>query len=138
MFLGLQSYLQGKDRVAKVLIRMKLLWISDHTYGQYKLIRLHLVDARAPEPLEDMLRVRCQHQAFNSERIHLIFQCRYRYFKPHTRPIGRTSTHCCSPQHYGIWGAIPSTCLSLGQSLTSRITLTCNYTVKCSVNSPRG
>jgi hypothetical protein len=91
MVFGLQSYLQGKDRAAKVLIRMKLLWISDHTYGQYKLIRLHLVDARAPESLKDMLRVRCQHQAFNSERIHLIFQCRYRYFKPHTRPIGRTS-----------------------------------------------
>ncbi|KAE8972983.1 hypothetical protein PF005_g25133 [Phytophthora fragariae] len=36
---------------------MKLLWIPDHAYGQWKLIRMHFVDAQAPETLDDMLSV---------------------------------------------------------------------------------
>ncbi|KAE8964275.1 hypothetical protein PR001_g29105 [Phytophthora rubi] len=42
---------------SKLLLRMKLLWISDHAYGQWKLIRMHFVDAQAPETLDDMLSV---------------------------------------------------------------------------------
>ncbi|KAG1691049.1 hypothetical protein DVH05_027331 [Phytophthora capsici] len=41
----------------KVTIRMKLLWISDHTYMQWQLVRLHLVDADSPESLDDLLSV---------------------------------------------------------------------------------
>ncbi|KAE8974482.1 hypothetical protein PR002_g25903 [Phytophthora rubi] len=36
---------------------MKLLWIPDHAYGQWKLIRIHFLDAQAPETLDDMLSV---------------------------------------------------------------------------------
>ncbi|GMF36152.1 unnamed protein product [Phytophthora lilii] len=56
--LGLQGHLKGsKNQKCKVLIRMKLLWTLDHTYGQWKLIRMHLVDAQAPASLEEMLSV---------------------------------------------------------------------------------
>ncbi|KAF1779988.1 hypothetical protein GQ600_24871 [Phytophthora cactorum] len=54
---GLKTHLQGKNQTTRIRIRMKLLWTSDHTYGQWQLIWMHFVDARAPEPLEKMLRV---------------------------------------------------------------------------------
>ncbi|KAE9264902.1 hypothetical protein PR003_g32632 [Phytophthora rubi] len=55
---GLREVLQRKGSTTKLLLRMKLLWISDHAYGQWKLIRMHFVDAQAPETLDDMLSVR--------------------------------------------------------------------------------
>ncbi|KAE9195063.1 hypothetical protein PF005_g17427 [Phytophthora fragariae] len=54
---GLREVLQRKGSTTKLLLRMKLLWISDHAYGQWKLIRMHFVDAQAPETLDDMLSV---------------------------------------------------------------------------------
>ncbi|KAE9270107.1 hypothetical protein PR003_g30935 [Phytophthora rubi] len=54
---GLREVLQRKASTTKLLLRMKLLWISDHVYGQWKLIRMHFVDAQAPETLHDMLSV---------------------------------------------------------------------------------
>jgi hypothetical protein len=53
-----QFLLKRPNNEAKVTIRMKLLWISDHTYKQWQLVRLHLVDAASPESLDDMLNVR--------------------------------------------------------------------------------
>ncbi|KAF1792849.1 hypothetical protein GQ600_5107 [Phytophthora cactorum] len=47
----------GKDSNTKIKIRMKHLWVSEHTFSQWRLVRLHFVDAEAPEPLEDMLSV---------------------------------------------------------------------------------
>jgi hypothetical protein len=52
----LQSFLKGKQQ-KKIIIRMKLLWISDHSYEQWKLVRLHFVDADSPESLEELLQV---------------------------------------------------------------------------------
>ncbi|KAE9325650.1 hypothetical protein PR003_g16427 [Phytophthora rubi] len=43
---GLREVLQRKGSTTKLLLRMKLLWISDHAYGQWKLIRMHFVDAQ--------------------------------------------------------------------------------------------
>ncbi|GMF31930.1 unnamed protein product [Phytophthora lilii] len=43
---------------ARVTNRMRLLWISEHTYKSWTSVRLHFVDAGAPETLEDMLSVR--------------------------------------------------------------------------------
>ncbi|KAE9163986.1 hypothetical protein PF005_g30214 [Phytophthora fragariae] len=54
---GLREVLRRKEPTFKLLLRMKLLWISDHAYGQWKLIRMHFVDAQAPETLDDMLSV---------------------------------------------------------------------------------
>ncbi|KAE8982001.1 hypothetical protein PR002_g23658 [Phytophthora rubi] len=54
---GLREVLQRKGSTTKLLLRMKLLWISDHAYGQWKLIRMHFVDAQVPETLDDMLSV---------------------------------------------------------------------------------
>ncbi|KAE8957958.1 hypothetical protein PR001_g31196 [Phytophthora rubi] len=54
---GLREVLRRKEPTSKLLLRMKLLWISDHAYGQWKLIRMHFVDAQAPETLDDMLSV---------------------------------------------------------------------------------
>ncbi|KAG6945790.1 hypothetical protein JG688_00016379 [Phytophthora aleatoria] len=54
---GLKTHLQGKNQTTRIRIRMKLIWTSDHTYGQWQLIWMHFVDARVPEPLEKMLRV---------------------------------------------------------------------------------
>ncbi|OWY93709.1 hypothetical protein PHMEG_00036798 [Phytophthora megakarya] len=54
---GLLPYARGTARNDNISIRMKLLWVSDHTYGQWKLVRLHFVDAGAPEPLQNMLNV---------------------------------------------------------------------------------
>ncbi|KAE8993697.1 hypothetical protein PR002_g20157 [Phytophthora rubi] len=54
---GLREVLQRKGSTTKLLLRMKLLWISDHAYDQWKLIRMHFVDAEAPETLDDMLSV---------------------------------------------------------------------------------
>jgi len=42
----------------KLSLQMKMLWVSDHAYKQFKLTRLHLIDATSPEPLEDLLTVR--------------------------------------------------------------------------------
>ncbi|KAG3209806.1 hypothetical protein PC129_g19185 [Phytophthora cactorum] len=53
---GLKTHLQGKNQTTRIRIRMKLIWTSDHTYEQWQLIRMHFVDARAPEPLEKILR----------------------------------------------------------------------------------
>ncbi|KAE8973318.1 hypothetical protein PR001_g24562 [Phytophthora rubi] len=54
---GLKPRLQEQDRsgsgVVSGVIRMRLLWVSDHTCKQWNLVRLHLVDANAPECLED-------------------------------------------------------------------------------------
>ncbi|KAE9351088.1 hypothetical protein PR003_g5051 [Phytophthora rubi] len=36
---------------------MKLLWISNHAYGQWKLARMHFVDAQAPYMLGDIISV---------------------------------------------------------------------------------
>ncbi|KAG3155423.1 hypothetical protein PI124_g10452 [Phytophthora idaei] len=36
---------------------MKHLWVSEHTFSQWRLARLHFVNAEAPEPLENMLSV---------------------------------------------------------------------------------
>ncbi|KAG6954745.1 hypothetical protein JG687_00011621, partial [Phytophthora cactorum] len=47
----------GKDSNIKIKIRIKRLWVSEHTFNQWRLVRLHFVDAEAPEPLEDMLSV---------------------------------------------------------------------------------
>jgi hypothetical protein len=55
---GLKLHVQGKGCDSKLLIRMKLLWISGHKYKDWELARLHLVDANAPERLEEMLKVR--------------------------------------------------------------------------------
>jgi hypothetical protein len=52
----LQSFLKGKQQ-KKIIIRMKLLWISDHSYEQWKLVRLHFGDADSPESLEELLHV---------------------------------------------------------------------------------
>ncbi|KAE9162504.1 hypothetical protein PF004_g30469 [Phytophthora fragariae] len=38
---GLREVLRRKEPTSKLLLRMKLLWISDHAYGQWKLIRMH-------------------------------------------------------------------------------------------------
>ncbi|KAE8954496.1 hypothetical protein PR001_g32470, partial [Phytophthora rubi] len=54
---GLREVLRRKEPTSKLLLRMKLLWISDHAYGQWKLIRMHFVDAQAPETLDDMLSI---------------------------------------------------------------------------------
>ncbi|KAE8967841.1 hypothetical protein PR001_g27976 [Phytophthora rubi] len=61
---GLRGVLRRMGSTTKLLLRMKLLWISDHAYGQWKLIRMHLVDAQAPETLDDMLSVfKVSHEA---------------------------------------------------------------------------
>ncbi|KAE9169134.1 hypothetical protein PF002_g30440 [Phytophthora fragariae] len=44
---GLREVLRRKEPTSKLLLRMKLLWISDHAYGH----------AQAPEKLDDMLSV---------------------------------------------------------------------------------
>ncbi|KAE8986626.1 hypothetical protein PR001_g21351 [Phytophthora rubi] len=58
---GLKARLQEQDEsgsgVVSGVVRMRLLWVSDHTYKQWNLVRLHLVDANAPESLEDQLKV---------------------------------------------------------------------------------
>jgi hypothetical protein len=54
----LELHVQDKECDSKLHIRMKLLWISGHQYKDWKLSRLHLVDANAPEHLEEMLKVR--------------------------------------------------------------------------------
>ncbi|KAE8911975.1 hypothetical protein PF003_g4241 [Phytophthora fragariae] len=54
---GLKHHVQGSECDCKACIRMKLLWISGHKYKDWKLARLHLVDANAPESLEEMLKV---------------------------------------------------------------------------------
>ncbi|KAE8980430.1 hypothetical protein PR002_g24130 [Phytophthora rubi] len=54
---GLKLHVQGSGCDCKACIRMKLLWISGHKYEDWKLARLHLVDANAPESLEEMLKV---------------------------------------------------------------------------------
>ncbi|KAE9003897.1 hypothetical protein PF005_g13444 [Phytophthora fragariae] len=58
---GLKARLQEQDEsgngVVSGVIRMRLIWVSDHTYKQWNLVRLHLVDANAPERLEDQLKV---------------------------------------------------------------------------------
>ncbi|OWZ16912.1 hypothetical protein PHMEG_0009225 [Phytophthora megakarya] len=53
----LQEFLKHPNSEEKVAIRMKLLWISGHTYQQWQLVRLHLVDADSPESLDDLLSV---------------------------------------------------------------------------------
>ncbi|KAG7379765.1 hypothetical protein PHYPSEUDO_008213 [Phytophthora pseudosyringae] len=54
---GLKARLQEQEKrgsgVVAGVIQMRLLWVSDHTYKQWNLVRLHLVDANAPESLED-------------------------------------------------------------------------------------
>ncbi|KAE8958627.1 hypothetical protein PF002_g10138 [Phytophthora fragariae] len=58
---GLKARLQEQDEsgsgVVSGVIRMRLLWVSDHTYKQWNLVRIHLVDANAPESVEDQLKV---------------------------------------------------------------------------------
>ncbi|KAE9003070.1 hypothetical protein PF011_g13053 [Phytophthora fragariae] len=58
---GLKARLQEQGEsgsgVVSGVIRMRLFWVSDHTYKQWNLVRLHLVDANAPESLEDQLKV---------------------------------------------------------------------------------
>ncbi|KAE9269079.1 hypothetical protein PR003_g31243 [Phytophthora rubi] len=58
---GLKARLQEQDRsgsgAVSGVIRMRLLWVSDHTCKQRNLVRLHLVDANAPESLEDQLKM---------------------------------------------------------------------------------
>ncbi|KAL3667576.1 hypothetical protein V7S43_007130 [Phytophthora oleae] len=56
----LQAYTKARASVSqeKVTVRLRLLWISDHTYKQYSLVRLHLTDVVSPEPLEELKDVR--------------------------------------------------------------------------------
>ncbi|KAE9210745.1 hypothetical protein PF005_g11289 [Phytophthora fragariae] len=54
---GLREVLRRKEPTSKLLLRMKLLCISDHAYGQWKQMRMHFVDAQAPETLDDILSV---------------------------------------------------------------------------------
>ncbi|KAG6949443.1 hypothetical protein JG687_00014857 [Phytophthora cactorum] len=52
----LQTYLRS-DRSARIIIRLRLLWGSDHGHNNWKMVRLHFEDAEAPESLEAMLSV---------------------------------------------------------------------------------
>ncbi|KAE9045846.1 hypothetical protein PR001_g4798 [Phytophthora rubi] len=54
---GLREVLRRKEPTSKLLLRMKLLWISNHAYGQWKLARMHFVDAQAPYMLGDIISV---------------------------------------------------------------------------------
>ncbi|KAG7382634.1 hypothetical protein PHYPSEUDO_004665 [Phytophthora pseudosyringae] len=58
---GLKTRLQEQEEsgsgVVAGVIRMRLLWVSDNTYKQWILVRLHLVNANAPESLEDQLKM---------------------------------------------------------------------------------
>lgn len=46
--LDLREFLQRKGELIPIVIRMKLVWITDHVYGTWKLVRLHFTDAEAP------------------------------------------------------------------------------------------
>ncbi|KAJ8578300.1 hypothetical protein ON010_g901 [Phytophthora cinnamomi] len=48
---------KAKDQTNKIVVRMKLLWIADHRYGNRKLVRLHFGDAEASKSLDDLLSV---------------------------------------------------------------------------------
>ncbi|KAG7375107.1 hypothetical protein PHYPSEUDO_003986 [Phytophthora pseudosyringae] len=58
---GLNARLQEQEEsgsgVVAGVIRIRLFWVSDHTCKQWNLVRLHLVDANAPESLEYQLKV---------------------------------------------------------------------------------
>ncbi|KAG7376098.1 hypothetical protein PHYPSEUDO_014448 [Phytophthora pseudosyringae] len=45
----------------EVTLCMKLLWASDHTYREFRLIRLHFVDADSPEPTQDLIMLFLEH-----------------------------------------------------------------------------
>ncbi|RAW21942.1 hypothetical protein PC110_g21616 [Phytophthora cactorum] len=68
---GLKTHLQGKNQTTRIRIRMKLIWTSDHTYEQWQLIRMHFVDARAPEPLEKILRM-TKHRGSTNYEMHCL------------------------------------------------------------------
>ncbi|ETM33113.1 hypothetical protein L914_19607 [Phytophthora nicotianae] len=51
----LKIHLTGADKHKPVLIRMRLIWVSEHTHKPWKFARLHFVDASAQGSLEDML-----------------------------------------------------------------------------------
>jgi hypothetical protein len=87
--LGLKFHVQGKGCDSKLLIRMKLLWISGHQYKDWKLSRLHLVDANAPEPLEEMLKVRA---CIPSCLLRTSNQLSRRCFETRTKAIAKKST----------------------------------------------
>lgn len=54
----LQDYLKASPAASeRVIIRMKLLWVSGHEHKTWKFARLHFVDAESPEPLEEQLKV---------------------------------------------------------------------------------
>ncbi|EGZ29343.1 hypothetical protein PHYSODRAFT_469259 [Phytophthora sojae] len=54
---NLREFLQRKGELIPIVIRMKLVWITDHVYGTWKLVRLHFTDAEAPESLDNLLSV---------------------------------------------------------------------------------
>jgi hypothetical protein len=87
--LGLKLHVQGKECDSKLHIRMKLLWISGHQYKDWKLSRFHLVDANAPEPLEEMLKVRaCIPSCLLRSSNQLLRRC----FETRTKAITKKST----------------------------------------------
>ncbi|GMF36808.1 unnamed protein product [Phytophthora lilii] len=48
----------GTGPMEQITIRMKLLWVSNHTFNQIKLAKLHFTDEQSPKPLQDQLSVR--------------------------------------------------------------------------------
>ncbi|KAL3661844.1 hypothetical protein V7S43_013138 [Phytophthora oleae] len=52
---GLLEFLQGNTATERITLRMKLVWILEHTYRQSTLVRLYFTDANSAEPLQAQL-----------------------------------------------------------------------------------
>ncbi|ETI57090.1 hypothetical protein L914_21566 [Phytophthora nicotianae] len=65
----LMIHLTGADKHKPVRIRMRLIWVSEHTHKPWKFARLYFVDASAQESLEDMLQVFREPYEANSQEV---------------------------------------------------------------------
>ncbi|KAG1696463.1 hypothetical protein DVH05_012627 [Phytophthora capsici] len=63
---------KNADPAERLTMRMKLLWISQHTFKQFNLVKLHFVDEDSPEPLQTLLELFRDTYVQNQETIDTI------------------------------------------------------------------
>jgi len=88
----LQSTLQKANGAAeRVTMRMKLLWVSSHTYNQFQLAKLHFIDEASPEPLDELLAVSLM-PLHADDTVCITFMCVCLNYSSFVTPMMRTKT----------------------------------------------